>query len=125
MIEPAYVPYEQYRAAKTRCGLDSRIYGNSSYNQWSTRYKNKLQFVLLERFGISRDAVRSLSAQTAESNLRLSHECAEKGQKKKPTAPTVHYCPHHSNVWSLCPSVHDMTAVNKHMRLRFRCSRRN
>jgi hypothetical protein len=28
MIEPVYVPYEQYRAAKTRCGLDSRIYGN-------------------------------------------------------------------------------------------------
>jgi hypothetical protein len=27
MIEPVYVPYEQYRAAKTRCGLDSRIYG--------------------------------------------------------------------------------------------------
>jgi hypothetical protein len=27
MIEPAYVPYEQYRAAKTRCRLDSRIYG--------------------------------------------------------------------------------------------------
>jgi hypothetical protein len=26
MIEPVYVPYEQYRAAKTRCGLDSRIY---------------------------------------------------------------------------------------------------
>jgi hypothetical protein len=24
MIEPVYVPYEQYRAAKTRCGLDSR-----------------------------------------------------------------------------------------------------
>jgi hypothetical protein len=23
MIEPVYVPYEQYRAAKTRCGLDS------------------------------------------------------------------------------------------------------
>jgi hypothetical protein len=29
MIEPVYVPYEQYRAAKTRCGLDSRIYGIS------------------------------------------------------------------------------------------------
>jgi hypothetical protein len=27
MIEPVYVLYEQYRAAKTRCGLDSRIYG--------------------------------------------------------------------------------------------------
>jgi hypothetical protein len=27
MIEPVYVPYEQYRAAKTRCRLDSRIYG--------------------------------------------------------------------------------------------------
>jgi hypothetical protein len=27
MMEPVYVPYEQYRAAKTRCGLDSRIYG--------------------------------------------------------------------------------------------------
>jgi hypothetical protein len=27
MIEPVYVPYEQYRAAKMRCGLDSRIYG--------------------------------------------------------------------------------------------------
>jgi hypothetical protein len=27
MIEPVYVPYEQYRAAKTGCGLDSRIYG--------------------------------------------------------------------------------------------------
>jgi predicted HAD superfamily hydrolase len=27
MIEPVYVPYEQYRVAKTRCGLDSRIYG--------------------------------------------------------------------------------------------------
>jgi hypothetical protein len=27
MIEPVYVLYE-YRAAKTRCGLDSRIYGN-------------------------------------------------------------------------------------------------
>jgi hypothetical protein len=26
MVEPVYVPYEQYRAAKTRCGLDSRIY---------------------------------------------------------------------------------------------------
>jgi hypothetical protein len=30
MIEPVYVPYEQYRAAKTRCGLDSRIYGTFS-----------------------------------------------------------------------------------------------
>jgi hypothetical protein len=29
MIEPVYVPYKQYRVAKTRCGLDSRIYGNS------------------------------------------------------------------------------------------------
>jgi hypothetical protein len=28
MIEPVYVPYE-YRAAKTGCGLDSRIYGIS------------------------------------------------------------------------------------------------
>jgi hypothetical protein len=27
MIEPVYVPYEQYKVAKTRCGLDSRIYG--------------------------------------------------------------------------------------------------
>jgi hypothetical protein len=27
MIEPVYVPYEQYRAAKMRCGLNSRIYG--------------------------------------------------------------------------------------------------
>jgi hypothetical protein len=27
MIEPVYLPYEQYRAAKTRCRLDSRIYG--------------------------------------------------------------------------------------------------
>jgi hypothetical protein len=27
MIELVYVPYEQYRAAKTRCGLDSRLYG--------------------------------------------------------------------------------------------------
>jgi hypothetical protein len=27
MIEPVYVLYEQYRSAKTRCGLDSRIYG--------------------------------------------------------------------------------------------------
>jgi hypothetical protein len=26
MIEPVYVPYEQYRAANTRCKLDSRIY---------------------------------------------------------------------------------------------------
>jgi hypothetical protein len=24
MIEPVYVPYEHYRAAKTGCGLDSR-----------------------------------------------------------------------------------------------------
>jgi hypothetical protein len=34
MIEPVYVPYEQYRAAKTGCGLDSRIYGivYSKYN---------------------------------------------------------------------------------------------
>jgi hypothetical protein len=31
MIEPVYVPYEQYRAAKTRCELDSRIYGMCSY----------------------------------------------------------------------------------------------
>jgi hypothetical protein len=30
MIEPVYVPYEQYRAAKTGCGLDSRIYGIST-----------------------------------------------------------------------------------------------
>jgi hypothetical protein len=27
MIEPVYVPYKQYGAAKMRCGLDSRIYG--------------------------------------------------------------------------------------------------
>jgi hypothetical protein len=27
MIEPVYVLYEQYRALKMRCGLDSRIYG--------------------------------------------------------------------------------------------------
>jgi hypothetical protein len=27
MIEPVYVPYEHYKAAKTGCGLDSRIYG--------------------------------------------------------------------------------------------------
>jgi hypothetical protein len=27
MIEPVYVPYEHYRAAKTGCGLDPRIYG--------------------------------------------------------------------------------------------------
>jgi hypothetical protein len=32
MIEPEYVPYEQYRATKTRCGLDSRIYGTSFSN---------------------------------------------------------------------------------------------
>jgi hypothetical protein len=32
MIEPVYVPYEQYREAKTRCGLDSRIYGNCLYS---------------------------------------------------------------------------------------------
>jgi hypothetical protein len=42
MIEPVYVPYEQYRAEKTRCGLDSRIYGiyilggnNDSSYLWS------------------------------------------------------------------------------------------
>jgi hypothetical protein len=32
MIEPVYVPYEEYRAAKTRCGLDSRIYGTNIIN---------------------------------------------------------------------------------------------
>jgi hypothetical protein len=29
IIEPVYVPYDQYWAAKTECGLDSRIYGKS------------------------------------------------------------------------------------------------
>jgi hypothetical protein len=42
--------------------------------------KNKLQFVSLEYFGILRDAIRSPSTQTVESNLQLSHECAENGQ---------------------------------------------
>jgi hypothetical protein len=40
MIEPVYVPYEQYRAAKTRCGLDSRIYGISEHIAESP-YKRK------------------------------------------------------------------------------------
>jgi hypothetical protein len=35
MIEPVYVPYEQYRAAKTGCGLHSRIYGIYMYRSFS------------------------------------------------------------------------------------------
>jgi hypothetical protein len=41
MIELVYVPYEQYRAAKTRCGLDLRIYGILIYHKLVEPEKQK------------------------------------------------------------------------------------
>jgi hypothetical protein len=88
-----------------RCNNPEDNNNNNSYQQWSTRYKNKHQFVLLEYFANFKGWSKNIVCSDSNSqNLQLSHEYAENGQRNI-LHKTIHYCTHHSSFWSLCAIV--------------------